>query len=66
MNILYIDKANSLDEIRIAERTIWVDEMPKFGYEMFFLLKKIKKNLSRKNNELVVILILCMLQNLFF
>lgn len=52
MNILYLDKANSLDEIRIAERTIWVDEMPKFGYEMFFLLKKINKKSFKKKERI--------------
>ena len=52
MRILYIDKANSLDEIRIAERTIWVDEFPGFGHEVFYLLKKIKNN-STSNSKKV-------------
>jgi glycosyltransferase involved in cell wall biosynthesis len=52
MRILYIDKANSLEEIRIAERTIWVDEFPRFGHTVFYLLKKIRSKSTRKEKML--------------
>ena len=43
MKFLYIDKANSMDDIRIAERTIWGDEMPSMGYVVDFLLVSNKR-----------------------
>ncbi len=36
--ILYIDAANSIDDIRIAEKSIWVEEIPKHGYDVHYLL----------------------------
>lgn len=46
MNFLYIDKANSLSEVRIAERSIWSDEIPHLGYKVLFLLKKVNRKKS--------------------
>ena len=36
--ILYIDKANSIDEIRIAEKSIWVEQFPIHDYRVDYLL----------------------------
>jgi glycosyltransferase involved in cell wall biosynthesis len=38
MKFLYVDKVNSLNDVRIAERTIWAKEIPHMGHEVRFLL----------------------------
>ena len=38
MKFIYIDNVNSLNEIRIAEKTIWTKEIPNMGHEVRFLL----------------------------
>ena len=48
-SILYIDAANSINDIRIAEKSIWVENIPKYGYNMFYLLFTNKKNKIEKN-----------------
>lgn len=51
MNILYIDKANSIEEIRIAEQSIWVEEIPSDKVKVFYLLKKINKKTNAISNK---------------
>lgn len=56
MKFLYIDKANSIKDIRIAERTIWSEEMSTLGHDVhFFLLstKKNKSNLFFENQDII-------------
>lgn len=43
MNFVYLDKANSLGEVRIAERTIWGEEIPNFGHSVFYLLMGVNR-----------------------
>lgn len=50
-NILYIDAANSFDNIRIAEKSIWVDEIPKRGYNVYYLLMNDRKSKIAKNKS---------------
>lgn len=38
LKFLYIDNAKSIDDIRVAERTIWAKEIPRMGHEVIFLL----------------------------
>ena len=50
MRFLYIDKANFLDEIRVAERTIWQYEIPKRGNKVYFILKRVNRKIVESNN----------------
>ena len=50
MRFLYIDKANCLDEIRVAERTIWQYEIPKRGNKVYFILKRVNRKIVESNN----------------
>lgn len=50
MKFLYIDKANSIEDIRIAERTIWGDEMLALGHTVNFLLVSAKKQKKTVSN----------------
>lgn len=38
MRYLYLDKANSINDIRVAEMTIWGKIMPQMGFSSFYLL----------------------------
>ena len=51
-SILYIDAANSINDIRIAEKSIWVENIPKYGYNMFYLLFTNKKQ-DRKTFKII-------------
>ncbi len=56
MKFLYIDKANSIEDIRIAERTIWAEEMLSLGHHVHFFLISTTENrsLSHKENQDII------------
>jgi len=52
--ILYIDVANSIDDIRIAEKSIWVEEIPKHGYQVHYLLMNDRVSKKIKSAEATI------------
>ena len=53
-NILYLDRANSVESIRIAERSIWVDEIPNHGYQVHYLLMNDRVSKKIKSAEATI------------
>jgi glycosyltransferase involved in cell wall biosynthesis len=59
MNFLYIDKGNCLNEVKIAERVIWGQEIPKMGHNVEFLLtgvdrKIIPTGINHEPNHIII------------
>ena len=50
-NIIYVDCTNSIDNIRIAEKSIWVDEIPKQDYNVYYLLMNDRKSKIAKDKS---------------